>query len=111
MSLGRGWPFTLVLVAVLCLRGALGERHPGVAAELGAQGGGHEDPLRRGHRGDGHLRHVGGGNVQRLGLAGGTDPPHLGGGGEQDVIRQPIDMVSGDTWYWSRIVCLFPQLN
>ena len=71
----------MVLVVVLGRRGAEGERHPGVPAELGAQGGGHEQALRRGHRGDGHLRHVGGGDVQRLGLAGRADPPHLGGRG------------------------------
>ena len=50
-----------------------------MSAQRGAEGGGHEEVLGEGHGGDGNLRHVGGRDVERLGLAGCPDPPHLAG--------------------------------
>lgn len=53
------------------------ERHPRQCPEVGAQRGGHDQALRRGHWCDGHLCHICGGDIQRLRFAGRPDPPYL----------------------------------
>lgn len=69
--------FTLTMVSVGRLFWAGGERHAWQYREVGVQRGRRDQALWRGHRCNGHLRHISSRNIQRLRFAGRTDPPHL----------------------------------
>lgn len=69
--------FTLMLFIIGSPYWAGTEWQPWQYPEVGVQWGRHDQALWRGHRCNGHLCHIRGGDIQRLCFTGCSNPPHL----------------------------------